>query len=179
MPLPGIMGWHHSSFCPETTGWFLCLLTWAHISTPAFFLLPWVLLEHNTNSKLSKTSTQLVQYFAVMLCSFCCCTEEWTTGKQLESAVQQFICNTEGEKGLDTIQRLTFSLLRECPDSFPFFFHSRKRQKWLVLLWSSPLLDLHDWTSDNDKKISFLIMTQHFIRLNHGYTCCKTHWCYY
>ena len=77
-----------------------------------------------------------VKYFAVMPCSFCCCTEQWATDTLLDFAVQQFICNTEREEGLDTIQRLTFSLFQEWHERFPLFFCSTKKQKWLVLLWS-------------------------------------------
>lgn len=72
---------------------------------------------------------------AVIPRSFCCCTEQRSTDKLPEFAVQQFICNTEREKGLDTIQSLTFSLVSGVAWKISPFFHSRKRQKWLVLLW--------------------------------------------
>lgn len=81
-------------------------------------LLPLVILDHGF--QICK-NLDPVKYFAAMPCSFCCCTEQRSNDKLPEFAVQQCICNTEREKGLDTIQSLTFSLVSGVAERFPLF----------------------------------------------------------
>lgn len=74
---------------------------------------------------------------------------------------------------------MTFSLFQEWHESFPLFFHSRKRQKLLVVLqFQKFVFNLHDLASDNGKKVLFLIMPQNFIKLTHYYMCSKIHCSY-